>query len=141
MALTDKQVQEIQETLSSYTSAYEKRDLKKFRDLLSPDAQGFGSGEDEQAINRNELLNSVKRDLSQADNIQVKFADLVINGDGRVAWAMGSCIFDVKMDGQSIEMGGRITLVLRNNGARWLFEQIHFSMPFSGQKSGQSFGG
>ena len=34
MALTDKQVQEIQETLFTYTSAYEKRDLKKFRELL-----------------------------------------------------------------------------------------------------------
>jgi ketosteroid isomerase-like protein len=139
MALAPHQIQEIQDAFSRYAALYRNQDLKGFRTLLSPAMQGFGPGSDEVVKNRTDTIAAIRRDFSQVDAAAVSFSNLLINGDGRVAWAMGSCTFNVITGGKALSMETRLTAVLRDTGARWIFEQIHFSMPFTGQAPGRSF--
>jgi hypothetical protein len=46
-----------------------------------------------------------------------------------VAWITGSCDFDGTIAGKPFHREGRMTAVLANHGGRWLFEQVHFSVP------------
>ena len=64
-----------------------------------------------------------------------------INGDGRVAWVTCGADFLAVIRDQQVCMYGRMTAVLKNTGRAWRFEQVHFSMPFEGQESGESFPG
>ncbi|MBP1929503.1 ketosteroid isomerase-like protein [Methanolinea mesophila] len=139
MEFTEETIQEIMDTFTRYAECYEKRDIQGFKALLSQYAMGFGTGVDEISTSRSEFLEAVRRDLSQADSINVTFCDLIINGDGRVVWVMGLCTFDAMFKGCGLSMTGRFTAVLLNTGARWIFEQLHFSMPYEGQEQGRSF--
>jgi ketosteroid isomerase-like protein len=141
MEFTDENIQEIMDTFTCYAECYEKRDFQGMKKLLSPYVMGFGSGVDEISTCRDEFLNAVRRDLSQADRVKVSFCDLIINGDGRVVWVMGLCNFDAMIKGCELSMTGRFTSVLLNTGSRWIFEQMHFSMPFEEQEPGQSYPG
>jgi len=139
MEFTDETIQEITDTFTRYAECYEKRDFQGFKALLSPNAMGFGTGIDEISTSRNEFLKAVRRDLSQADRVEVTFCDLIINGDGRVIWVMGLCNFKAITREYDLSMTGRFTAVLLNTGSRWIFEQLHFSIPYEGQEPGRSF--
>jgi ketosteroid isomerase-like protein len=139
MEFTNGNIQEIMDTFICYTECYEKRDFQGLKSLLSPYVMGFGSGIDEISTCRDEFIKGVRRDLSQADRVKVTFCDLIINGDGRVVWVMGLCHFNAWIKGCELSMTGRFTAVLLNTGSRWIFEQMHFSMPYEGQEPGQSF--
>jgi ketosteroid isomerase-like protein len=80
--------------------------------------------------------------MSQADILAVEFSDRQIFGDGRVAWVTSQTTMTFTLDGAKKQtLQGRSTMVLRNNGNRWIIEQLHFSLPFGGQAEGQSFPG
>jgi len=139
MQFTEENIRDIQDTFTKYAECYEKRAFQGFKALLSPQAMGFGSGIDEISTSRDEFLLALRRDLSQADRVEVTFCDLILNGDGRVVWVMGLCNFDAMIKGCGLSMTGRFTAVLLNTGSRWIFEQLHFSLPYEGQEPGQSF--
>jgi ketosteroid isomerase-like protein len=78
--------------------------------------------------------------LPQASAIKLEFPDLNITGDGRTAWVTGTCICTFVAGGNAAQvMTVRMTMVLKNTGSRWLFMQIHMSVPNAGQAPGQSF--
>ncbi|MFA5269010.1 MAG: nuclear transport factor 2 family protein [Methanoregula sp.] len=142
MTLTEEQTAEIRETLGRYCAAYQRKDLKALLALFSPDINGFGAGPDEIFRNRKEYAPLVKRDLVQATSISLEFSDLNITGDGRSAWVMSGCNCAFVSVGKGRQtMRVRMTLGLRNTGNRWLIEQLHLSIPNSGQAPGQSFSG
>jgi ketosteroid isomerase-like protein len=140
MTLTEEQKAEIKETLGRYCAAYQRKDLKALLALFSSDVSGYGAGPDEIFRNRKEYAPLLKRDLIQATSIFLEFKDLNIVGDGRIAWVMSgcNCTFMVeRKDNQTMRV--RMTLGMRNTGNRWLIEQLHLSVPNTGQAPGQSF--
>ncbi|MDO9550806.1 MAG: nuclear transport factor 2 family protein [Methanoregula sp.] len=142
MTLTEVQKAEVQETLGRYSAAYQSKDLKALLALLSPDINGFGAGQDEIFKNRKEYAPLLKRDLMQATSISLAFTDLNISGNGPVAWVMSGCNCTFAAEGNDKQtMRVRMTLGLRNTGSRWLIEQLHLSVPNTGQAPGQAFSG
>jgi len=133
---------EVTGILDRYAAAYVKKDLAAFSRLFSPDITGYGSGPDEVIQNHRELLRQLRRDTAQADVHAVTFSDRKVNYDGRIAWitAKNAIIFSVGGGAKEI-LDGRMTMVLKNTGSRWVIEQLHFSMPYGGQAAGQSFPG
>lgn len=110
--------------------------------IFSPDISGFGSGPDEVIANHHDFIRQIKRDMSQATILSVEFSDRTIFGDGRVAWTTSKSTITFTIDGTGNQaLHGRSTIVLRNTGSRWLIEQLHFSLPYGGQSTGQSFPG
>jgi len=142
MNLTEAQKAEVKETLRNYGTAYQKKDIKALLALFSPEISGFGSGPDEVVLDRKDFTRQMKRDLSQVTSVSLEFPGLKISGEGRVAWVTSGCGFTFTVAGSKKQtMSGRMTMVLRNTGSRWLIEQIHFSMPNVEQAPGQSFPG
>jgi len=142
MKLTEAQNAEVEETLHSYSIAYQKKDIKALLALCSPEISGFGSGPDEVVLGRKDFTRQMKRDLSQATSVSVEFPCPKIFGEGRVAWVTSGCNFIFRVEGKKKQtMNGRMTMVLRNTGNRWVIEQIHFSIPYIEQSPGQSFPG
>ena len=142
MKLTPVQEAEVIEAMQQYATAYRKKDIKAFSALFSPDITGFGSGPDEIISNHTGFIQHIKRDMSQATVLSVEFTDRKIFGDGRIAWATSKSAITFTIDGTTKQtLYGRSTMVLRNTGSRWLIEQLHFSLPYSGQAEGQSFPG
>jgi ketosteroid isomerase-like protein len=142
MTITEEQKAEVKETLGRYCAAYQGKDLKALLAILSPDISGYGAGPDEIFKNRKEYAPLLKRDLIQATSIILEFTDLNIVGDGRIAWVMNGCNCTFVTEGNDKQtMRVRMTLGLRNTGSRWLIEQLHLSVPNTGQAPGQSFSG
>lgn len=142
MSLTEAQKTEVRAAMEKYATAYRNKDINALNALFSPTISGFGSGPDEVIRNHKEFVRQISRDLSQATGIALVFSDTVISGEGPVAWVMTRCSFSFTLAGSGQQtLNGRITMVLRNTGSRWLIEQIHFSMPFEEQATGQSFPG
>ncbi|MFA6362757.1 nuclear transport factor 2 family protein [Methanoregula sp.] len=142
MALTNAQEAEVKETMQQYVMAYRNKDVKGLLAVFSPGICGFGSGPDEVVQNINDFIRQITRDMSQATVNAVDFSDTVIFGEGRVAWLMTETVITFTLPGAKKQtMHGRSTMVMRNTGSRWKIEQYHFSMPYGGQSSGQSFPG
>ena len=142
MKLTETQKAEVIETLHNYGSAYQKKDITALLTLFSPEISGFGSGPDEIVLNKKDFTRQIKRDLSQAKSISVKFTEMHIFGEGRIAWVTSKSTITFTLEGTKKQtISGRSTIVVRNTGNRWVIEQVHFSMPYLEQSAGQSFPG
>ncbi|MDO9324856.1 MAG: nuclear transport factor 2 family protein [Methanoregula sp.] len=142
MTLTQEQKAEVKETLDRYCAAYQRKDPKALLELFSPDIHGFGAGPDEYFRNRKEYTPLLKRDLAQATSISLELPDLFISGNGPIAWVMSNCNCTFVAKGEEKQtMRVRMTMGLRNTGNRWLIEQLHLSVPNTGQAPGQSFSG
>ncbi len=142
MTLTDVQVTEVIETIQQYATAYRKKDIRALSALVAPGISGFGSGPDEVISNHDDFIQHTRRDMSQATLLSIEYPDLQVFGDGRVAWVTSGNTMMYTVDGKTKEtLRGRVTMVLRNTGSRWVIEQLHFSMPYGEQSTGQSFPG
>jgi len=142
MKLTPAHEAEVIETMQKYATAYQKKDIRAFAALFSPDITGFGSGPDEVITDHASFIRHIRRDMSQATILSVEFTGRKISGDGRVAWATSESAITFTIDGTTKQtLHGRSTMVLKNTGSRWLIEQLHFSLPYGEQSAGQSFPG
>lgn len=128
--------------MDTYASAYKKGDIRAMAAVFSPEICGFGSGPDEIIRDHAGFIRQIRRDMEQATVNDVEFSATTIHGDGRVAWVMTNCTMTYTVFGSGKQtLQGRSTMVLKNTGSRWRIEQIHFSMPYGGQTTGQSFPG
>jgi len=142
MTLTDVQAAEVIETIQQYATAYRKKDIRALSALVATGISGFGSGPDEVISNHDDFIQHTRRDMSQATLLSIEYPDQQIFGDGRVAWVTSGNTMTYTVDGKTREtLRGRVTMVLRNTGRRWVIEQLHFSMPYGEQSTGQSFPG
>ena len=142
MTLTRAQKAEVIEAMQAYATAYKKKDIRTLSALFAPEISGFGSGPDEVVLDRKDFSGQIKRDLSQVTSVSLEYTGMKIFGEGRIAWVTTGCnyYFTIK-PGITHVLTGRMTIVLRNNGKRWIIEQMHFSMPYGEQAAGQSFPG
>ncbi len=142
MTLSETQKAEVRATMQQYATTYRNKDIRGLLAVFSPGICGFGSGPDEVIHNQDEFIRQIRRDTSQATVNAVEFSDTQISGEGRVAWLMTKSAITFTVPGAGKQtMQGRSTMVMRDTGSRWVIEQIHFSMPYGGQSTGQSFPG
>jgi hypothetical protein len=141
MALTPSQIDDVLAVLDQYSCAYQEKNSEKIRSLVSPGISGFGSGPDEVVTDPAQFRRQIERDLSQADSVSLALCVLKLDGQMPFAWVTAFCGFRVMVRGEAILLDGRMTALLRNTGSRWLFEQIHFSLPDECQDAGESYPG
>jgi ketosteroid isomerase-like protein len=132
---------EIMKMLIAYGEAYTRKDLPGILSYFSPECCGYGTGPDEEARDPATFRAHLARDLDQCDHVTVRFDNVMLNGEGTVAWMMADCTYDLVIGGKKHVMTGRMTGVLRKTGNRWLFELVHLSMPYAGQEVGESYPG
>ncbi len=124
-----------------YAQYYHEKNLDKLLSLISKEISGFGTGPDEIVLSAAELKEQVRRDMAQSGTLKVSFDIMKLDGVMPCAWVTALCRFSAGIGDKNVTMSGRMTFVLRNTGSRWVFEQVHFSMPFGPQLPGQSFPG
>lgn len=129
MTLNMKTTQEIKAVIDEYLRRYNAKDERGVLALFSKNISGFGTAKDEIVTNSTRFRKLIQSDLSPANVIQIGITVLAIGGEGPVAWVTGLCTFGGSVGGNRIHMDGRMTAVLANHGGRWLFEQVHFSVP------------
>lgn len=141
MALTPSQEEEIRRILDRYADAYRGKDPAGILALVSKGISGFGSGPDEVVADYEHFRQHVARDLGQADDIAISFTILTIHGQMPFAWVTAFCCFRVTVGGMPVTLDGRMSVLFRHTGNRWLIEQLHFSVPDTGQETGVSYPG
>lgn len=129
MTLNQTVVREIHDVVDQYVRSYNAKDERGVLALFSKNISGFGTGKDEIVTNQPRFRKLIRSDLGPANALRIGITTLAIGGEGPVAWFTGLCSFSGSAGGKRIAMDGRVTAVLANHGGRWLFEQVHFSVP------------
>lgn len=129
MTLNDTMTREVLAAVETYVRYYNAKNESGVLGLFSPDISGFGTARDEIVTNDVQFRKLIRADLDPSNAIQLNIRILVSGGVMPVAWITGLCNLGGSMGGKEIRMDGRVTAVLVNRGGRWLFEQIHFSIP------------
>jgi len=131
---------EIIAALGRYKTAYSKKDENMLLAATDAGFFGFGSGPDEKVGNTEELKKQLHRDFAQCEDLDIDFGPMEVAGDdGNVAWCAAECIISATVGGERQRLQGRMTVVLRKTGGKWLFAHTHFSVPDRRQSEGRSF--
>jgi ketosteroid isomerase-like protein len=129
MALNEQAIREVNGVMDQYVRYYNEKNVGKVLALFSKTVSGFGTGKDEIVGNFAQLKDRLRTDLDPVNAIRLSVRILTTAGEMPAAWITGFCNLDGRMGGKSIHMEGRVTAVLINRGGRWLFTQVHFSVP------------
>lgn len=129
MTLNTTAAQEIRTVIDEYVRQYNAKNIDGVLSLFSKDISGFGTAEDEIVTNHARFRRLIRSDLSPENAIRIGITTVAVGGEGPVAWVTARCTFGGSIGGKRIRMDGRMTAVLANRGSRWLFEQVHFSLP------------
>ncbi|MDD1775183.1 MAG: nuclear transport factor 2 family protein [Methanobacterium sp.] len=140
MKATKEIVDSVHTILKIYKRAYFEKDLDGIVNLFvqDPDLVAIGAGRDEWVKGPEELKNGFKRDLAQADEINMDFEDVNVSASGNVAWTSARMAMHILIKGEKIAMFGRLSLVLEEKEDNWLISHLHFSIPDE-QEEGQSY--
>jgi len=127
--------------IKTYVAAHKKRDLDATMACFTqdPDMVNFGSGPDEKLVGVKALKKQFLRDWSQSDAGDLKLKGARVSAAGKVAWVTGDASYVAKVKGKTLEMNGRLVLILEKRKGKWLIAHLTFFMPFGGQGKGQSF--
>ena len=137
----DKIQKAICNLLEEYSQAYHDKDIERILKLFvdSEELVVIGTGDDEWVNGINELKSGFERDLEQADDINVKFRNISISYSGNVAWISGHMTMEATVDGQDIYLPGRLTAVVLEKNGKWLFANLHYSLPCDLQEEGKAW--
>ncbi len=131
----------VMDALRRFNEAYEKKDVDGALALLAPDPDGvfIGTGADEKRVGLAEARAQFERDFAQSEVVFWELGWHSVSEAGPVAWLAVDSIIRVKFNGREIGLPIRLTAVLEKRGDRWLFVQLHNSVPAADQKVGESF--
>ena len=129
MNLNKEKTAEILSVIDEYVRFYNEKSESRVLALFSKTVSGFGTGKDEVVENFRQLKERIHADLDPANAIRLSVRVIATGGEMPSAWVTAFCDLDGMIGKKSIHMDGRMTAVLVNRGGRWLFEQIHFSVP------------
>jgi ketosteroid isomerase-like protein len=104
-----------------------------------PDVVTIGTGADEKRVGLAEIQMQVERDWAQSEATALEWGWSSVSAAGSVAWVAADAVGSVKVGGQEMHLPLRITFVLEHRGDRWLFVQMHTSIPALEETEGESF--
>lgn len=134
---------EVTQAFKGMFEAYKKQDQKAFLSYWTPDLDVLviGSGIDEKRVGLAEIINGLERDWAQGTVESIGVKNFAVSAAGYVAWLSADVTFHGKTAeaGDTFDLVGRLTGVLENRNGRWLWMQMHLSVPSSEQEPGQSW--
>jgi ketosteroid isomerase-like protein len=128
-------------TLEQFKQAYEQRDMEHLLALFAPDPDvvTIGTGADEKRVGLAEIQMQAERDWAQSEATSLEWGWSSVSAAGSVAWLAADAVVSVKVGGQEMHLPLRVTAVLEHRGDRWLWVQMHASIPAPEQTEGESF--
>lgn len=132
---------EVAQAFKGMFEAYKKRDLNAALSFWAPDPDlvVIGSGGDEKGVGLAQLAESLKRDGSQGEVLKIGVKDFLVSKSGVVAWFSADITFHVRVPEREFDLTGRLTGVMEYRNGKWLWVQMHFSMPSQEQEPGKSW--
>jgi len=132
---------EIKQVLQKWADTYRNRDIEGAMSLYVPEADVVmvGSGADEIRFGAEAIKAQYERDWAQSEAGSFKLKSPMISKVGSVALVFTEATVTARIGGRDTDFPMRVTGALENRGGKWLFSQIHASMPAGGQAEGQSF--
>jgi ketosteroid isomerase-like protein len=128
-------------TLEQFKQAYEQRDIERLMALFAPDPDvvTIGTGADEKRVGLVEIQMQAERDWAQSEATSLEWGWSSISAAGSVAWLAADAVVSTKVGEQEMHLPLRVTAVLEHRGGRWLWVQMHASIPAPEQTEGESF--
>lgn len=132
---------EVLAVLEAYSDTLAARDMAGMLALFADDADVvlFGSGADERRVGKEALRVQAERDWSQSEAMALKYQWSSVSAAGSVAWASTELTVSARINGDSVELPARFSVVLQRRGENWLIVQGHFSIPARDQADGHSW--
>ena len=127
--------------LEQFQHGVQQRDVESLLAACAPDADIvlIGTGADEKRVGRTEIKTQFERDYAQSERLSFDFDWRTVSAAGSVAWVATTGMVHAMVAGQSVDFPFRLTGVLEHRGDRWLWVQMHASIPAPEQTEGQSF--
>ena len=122
----------VRDALGALDSAFERRDLKAILDLCTNDVVFIGSGEGEEAVGREGVVEMLASLAPHADGVEFTVAWDSVDVDVRadvallVAWGTGTLVTPRRTATMRYRLTG--VLLLHSDG-RWLWRVHHGSEP------------
>jgi len=132
---------EVIQTFKEMFEAYKKKDSQGVLNCWAndPDIVAIGSGKDEKSVGVEKFVEGLSRDWEQADITSIDVKDFSVSASGNVAWFSSDLTFNYTIKEKALQLPGRLTGVMEKRGGKWLWMQMHFSVPNVNQKKGQSW--
>lgn len=132
---------EVTQSFKGMFESYKKKDIQGVLSFWAndPDVLVIGSGPDERSVGVGKFVESLMRDWSQAEITAIGVKDYMVSAAGVVAWIGADLTFQYKIGEKTQEMPGRLTCVMEKRDGKWLWVQMHYSVPNVEQKKGQSW--
>jgi ketosteroid isomerase-like protein len=140
MKADEKTETAVMAVVNKFNEAYSRRDMDSLLALFAPDPDliVIGTGADERRVGLAELKFQAERDWSQSESLSFELGWRSVSATGSVAWLAAEGIGQGKIDSQEIRFPWRLTAVLEKRANKWLFVQMHLSVPATGQAEGES---
>lgn len=142
MKADQKTLDEVTQTFKGMFEAYKKQDLKGVLSFWAPDPDIFvlGSGEHEKAIGVEQFSAQLKRDWEQAKVLGIAVKNFLVSTAVSVARFSADTNFHCEAsDCRAFYLPLRLTGVMEKRSGRWLWVQMHLSVPNLNQEHGQSW--
>ena len=131
---------DVRSLVDQLVDAYSAKHVDRAVALFADKAVFVGTGADEIRVGRSAIRSQVERDLTQAETVKAWYDDLEISMRGDAAWLFALVTVEATVGQEVVTMPMRTTATATPNGGQWQFRQVHFSLPFSEQAEGESFG-
>jgi len=131
---------EVKATLSEFAAAYEKHRLDKLMSLFAPDSDVtiIGARAGEKGVGAAQIKAQFEHDWAQHQTEAVKFGQTTISQAGSVAFVAADTTMHIKAGAAEEKLQARLTAGLEKRGDRWLFSQMHLSLPAGLQAEGKT---
>ncbi|MBF0318500.1 MAG: nuclear transport factor 2 family protein [Nitrospirae bacterium] len=122
--------------LDDFAEGYSRKDINGMLSLYSTDSDlvFYGTGADEKRVGIEEIKLQLERDFTQTDSLNIKYEWRLASCAGEIAWVAADTTINAIIEREEYIFPGRLTLVLKNTGGRWLIVQGHLSLPLLEQK-------
>jgi class 3 adenylate cyclase/ketosteroid isomerase-like protein len=127
--------------VDSLAEAYSRADTNAFIGLFAPDPEVtlIGTGRDERVVGISQIRALIERDWSQTDAATLEHSRVDVWASGYIAWIDCDLTWRAVQGGEQLTFEGRMTAVLAKRRDKWLFVQMHVSLPAAGQDEGSSW--
>jgi ketosteroid isomerase-like protein len=130
----------VMKVVNQLVEAYARRDIDALLALVVPDSDLvlLGTGADERRVGPAEFKFQAERDWSQSEALTFELGWNSLSAAGPVAWLSAEATGRARAGGQEMSFPVRLSAVLEQRNDKWLFVQMHMSVPAGGQSEGES---
>jgi len=134
----EKDTDDIKSVLNQYNKAFETEDMDLLSNIVAHDNDMvcFGTDAAERWVGWESLKESLQKQFDACENTKISVKDQVIkmSQSADVAWYSYIMDAQTEIQGDQVNLEGiRFTGVLEKRDDKWMFVQIHTSVPVTGQ--------